>query len=141
MKQSIQIIDNDGIIINCFQTANSTIKNSTFINRRINKLREFFKQDVIKYLNLNNSFIYELYFYESASNNAFAAKHSDGYVIAFTTAFLIRSNFNNRWSCLDQNMGFEFIELPSLPLNIFFQKIFLEVFFILIPSDELDFRI
>lgn len=86
MDNTIQIIDNYGKTINCFKLADASINNSDFINRRIKKLSEFFKQDVIKYLKLDNNFVYDLYFYESNTNNAFSTQHSQGYVIAFTTA-------------------------------------------------------
>ena len=98
MNQNIQVIDNDGLLVDCFKTANSTIQNWTFINRRIKKLRDFFNMDVMNYLKLDKSFIYDLYFYKSYSNNAFATKHKEGYVIAFSTALFL--NLYNRFNLL-----------------------------------------
>ena len=77
--ENIIFIKNNGETIKCFKQADNTITNYTFINRRINKLRPYL-QDVISsnFKFLDSNFVYELYFYDSNDNNAFATRIKTG---------------------------------------------------------------
>lgn len=94
--ENIIFIKNNGETIKCFKQADNTIINYTFINRRINKLRPYL-QDVISsnFKFLDSNFVYELYFYDSNDNNAFATRIKTGYVIAFSTSLF--STLYNRF--------------------------------------------